>query len=275
MLLNEVKPAIILAAFGSAEVEAIGAIVHIKEVVVKHFPTADISVAFTSGLIRKIWAKRGVDEAFKQAHPHLPLWLYHLLSPLAAIVLAAEKGPCPIYVQSLHINNGEEFQDLSAAVTQLKAIDYLKPEKSPFKMLKLGPSAFGAGTFNELDEAACAVSPLFEKANSQGYTLVLLGHGSSVVSTTSYEDFEATIRRRYGPNIYVGLLEGPNGYEHTIKRLKDSGQRRVLLAPLMLVAGGHAKNDLAGPTESSWFRRLRSEGFVVSTHLEGLGSLDS
>ncbi|MDR1920571.1 MAG: sirohydrochlorin cobaltochelatase [Candidatus Adiutrix sp.] len=272
---EKARPAIILAAFGSSEPEALAAVFNVEKIVRERFPAAEVAVAFTSAVIRKIWRKRGFDANFRAAWPDLPAWLYDVVSPLTAAALAAEDGPRPIYMQSLHINNGEEFADLAAAAARLSEIDYVRPRKSPFKNLRLGLSAFGRGRPAELAAAAAALAPLAREAEGRAAALVLMGHGAIAVSNQVYVDFEATLRAVYGRPVYIGLAEGEPGFETLLARLKSDGPARVFLAPLMLVAGDHARNDMAGPAADSWVNRLKAAGLSVETRLAGLGSLDS
>lgn len=97
-----------------------------------------------------------------------------------------------------------------------------------------------------------------------------LGHGQQegrcdmVLSDFARElnDRDACVFRHRGRNAGDGPL---------LEQLKKSGAKTVWLAPFMLVAGDHAKNDLGGDEEDSWASMLRKEGFTVKTHLRGLG----
>lgn len=70
---------------------------------------------------------------------------------------------------------------------------------------------------------------------------------------------------------FFATVEGTRGVAPILEQLKKSGAKTVWLAPFMLVAGDHAKNDLGGDEEDSWASMLRKEGFTVKTHLRGLG----
>ena len=74
-----------------------------------------------------------------------------------------------------------------------------------------------------------------------------------------------------GVNAYVGTVEGYPTLDDVINKLKKSNIEKVKLMPLMIVAGDHANNDMAGDEEDSWKSVLKKEGFVVETYLHGLG----
>ena len=75
-------------------------------------------------------------------------------------------------------------------------------------------------------------------------------------------------------NTYVGTVEGFPGLDYVIRRMKIRGIRKVHLMPLMIVAGDHARNDLAGAEEDSWNSLLQAEGFETDIVLKGMGEID-
>jgi sirohydrochlorin cobaltochelatase len=77
--------------------------------------------------------------------------------------------------------------------------------------------------------------------------------------------------QRKHPNFLVGTVEGTPSLEDVIAQLKGKGLKRALLAPLMLVAGDHAHNDMAGDDDESWINVLSKEGIRGEAHLKGLG----
>ena len=76
-------------------------------------------------------------------------------------------------------------------------------------------------------------------------------------------------------NTYVGTVEGFPSLDYVIRRLKMRNIRKVFLMPLMVVAGDHARNDLAGAEEDSWDSILQAEGFETEVILKGLGEIDA
>lgn len=270
---NQRPPAIVLAAFGTTAPEALPGIRHVEERVRDAFPDSDVHLAFTSAVVRDKWRDRGREAGFRETHPGLEA-LYDLKSPLTTLALIQEAGPRPIFVQSLHITNGSEFEDLRNLVNQLSGLATHRGAKKPFPHLVLGESALGRGAPADLDRAARALEPLVREARKIDAALVLMGHGNEHLAIQSYCDLASVLRERYGP-VFLGLVEGEPGYERVAADARQARAWKLLLAPFMLVAGDHALNDLAGQDEDSWASRFRAEGFAVGARLQGLGELDA
>lgn len=268
------KPAIVLAAFGTSEVDALESILNVEKRVRAAFPDYDVHLAFTSNIIRSIWHHRAKETKF-QSENQIPAEIYAITNPLTALALIQEAGPRPILVQSLHVTNGSEFNHLKSIVTQLGGIDALQESKKPFPFLALGESVLGDGGQAELDRAAKALEPLVSLAKADGSALVLMGHGNEHLDVQSYRDFAVAMNKMYGHPVFLGLVEGSPGFDDVVADLKKAKATKVLLAPFMLVAGDHAKNDMAGDEEDSWVNLLKAEGIEVKTHVRGLGAIDA
>jgi len=267
------KTAIVLAAFGTTDVEALEAILNVEKKVKAAFPDHDVHLAFTSNIIRGIWHDRADDAAFK-AENKVPEELYVIGNPLTVLAQIQEAGSRDILVQSLHITNGSEFGDLKNIVTQLAGIDALQESKKPFPYLVLGDSALSSGSAAELDRAAKALAGLVEEAKRDGSALVLMGHGNEHLDVKSYRDFAAAMNKMYGHPIFLGLVEGDPGFDQVMGDLKKANVKKVFMAPFMLVAGDHAKNDMAGEEDDSWAKQFQAAGITVRTSLKGLGTID-
>ncbi|UQZ90390.1 sirohydrochlorin cobaltochelatase [Deltaproteobacteria bacterium Smac51] len=269
------SPAIVLAAFGTSDPEALTALINIKQRVALSFPNIEVRLAFTSGFIRRIWRKRSGDCEFQAAHPGLDDF-YGVLNPLSTLAALQENGPCPVLVQSLHVAEGSEYLDLKSLVEQLAGIRTQQPSMRPFPLIALGEPALGDGSANYISRAAEALGPLAFDAVNEGGALVLMGHGNEHMKMTVYGDLERELRRLHGPHVHIGLVEGEPGPDRVLEAVvKGGGVRRVVLAPLMVVAGEHAKKDMAAEGTESWAGKFKSRGFEVSVRLTGLGSLDS
>jgi sirohydrochlorin cobaltochelatase len=261
-------PVIVLAAFGASDPAALSAVFHIKDRVAAAWPGAEIRLAFTSRVLRNLWRRRAGQAAFRAENQGLPEELYEIRSPLALLAEIQETAPRPILVQSLHVAEGEEYADLRHMVETLAGLKTIRPSQRPFPGLVLAPPALGDGGPGFLEPAARALQPLAALARQSGAALVLMGHGSRRLALGAYGGLEKHMRRDYPPT-YVGLVEG--GPEDILAALAEP--RPVLLAPLLTVAGEHARKDLAGPEAGSWAGRFRAAGHEVEVHLEGLGSL--
>ena len=101
--------------------------------------------------------------------------------------------------------------------------------------------------------------------------LMFMGHGSSHYANTVYAALDYAFKHQGHPHVYVGTVEAYPDLDTVMEDLKREHIRRVTLAPLMLVAGDHARNDLAGDGPDSWKSILESHGFETSCVLKGLG----
>ncbi len=253
---------IILAAFGTSAPPAVHAILAVRRRAEAAFPDDEIILAFTSPTIRKIWHARGGDGAFKSAHPDIPEELYTVPDVPAALA-AARSGT--ILLQSLHITDGEEFTNLQ------------KLAQSAGARIAVGAPALGTGDGDEkcLRRAAEALRPLADRAGAANAALVLAAHGNERLNQSVFKKFEHTLRARFDtPHIHIGTVEAPPKAADVIvaaQALPDA-PRNILLAPLMLVAGDHALNDMAGNGADSWLRLFQNAGFAVQCRLEGLGA---
>lgn len=268
------RPAIVLAAFGTTEVAALPAILNVERKVKAAFPGHDVHLAFTSNIIRQKWRQRAADARFREDNPQIPAEVYEIGNPLTALARIQEDGGRDVFVQSLHTTNGTEYGDLKALVESLARIKTFQESKRPFPYLVLGESVLGEGGKEDLNRAAKALAPLVAEAQRMGGALVLMGHGNEEKDVQSYRQFNKALNAMYGTPIFIGLVEGQPKLEAVLAELRKTPVKNVLLAPMMLVAGDHAHNDMAGPGADSWLGALTAAGYKVTPRLEGLGQSD-
>ncbi|MDR3204031.1 MAG: sirohydrochlorin cobaltochelatase [Deltaproteobacteria bacterium] len=275
----DTQPAIVLAAFGTTEVGALKSILNIRDKVKSAFPTYEVRLAFTSNIIRSIWHKRAKDDEFKKQNPNVPADIYEVKNALSVLADLQEDGARLILVQSLHITDGEEYKDLDNLVKALASYQTVKPILKPFPWIGVGEPGLGLndGDPKEIEKAVKALSQLAHKAKSSQAALVLMGHGNEHLTQQVFSRLEQALQKAYGPDIYVGTVEAAPGAPEILEKIKKSAKapKKALLAPLMIVAGDHALNDMAGDEPDSWASTLKNGGLEVETFLEGLGSNDS
>ncbi len=275
-----VKKAIVLAGFGTSYPSALVAITNIRNQVRKAFPETEVKMAFTSNIIRKIWHKRQNDQKFLAENPDIPQDILYVKGPLATIADLQDEGYNVIIVQPTHIYAGEEFADLNSYITQLAAIKTIKAKFSPFHKLVIGRPLLGKygieyDYHKDLIPAAKALAADVAQADKNGATLVYMGHGNEYYSTGIYAEFQQTLQKMYPKtNILVGTVEGYPALDNVVATLLHTKTKKVMLKPLMIVAGDHANNDMAGDDDDSWKMVLKSKGIKVITVTKGLGEND-
>ncbi|MDR1577645.1 MAG: sirohydrochlorin cobaltochelatase [Deltaproteobacteria bacterium] len=275
----EGQPAIVLAAFGTTEVAALDSFTNILSKVEKAFPTYEVRLAFTSNIIRNIWRKRAEDKVFKKDNPKIDARFYEIGNVFSELAKIQERGADLVLVQSLHITDGEEYEDVKNLVEALKAIKTFQPSLAPLPWIGVGAPALGVGDgpAAEIEAATKALGALANEAKSQGAALILMGHGNEHLTQKVFGKLLKSLRAAYYPQIYLGTVEASPKIEDVVAELakEKSKPKKVVLAPLMIVAGDHARNDMAGEEADSWASQLKAAGYEVDSRLKGLGLNDA
>ena len=275
-VLKKSKPAIVVASFGTAYPKALRSLLNIRNGIQKAFPNAIVKMAFTSNIIRTIWHKRQHDPKWTK-RKDIPKDIFYVKSPLAAIADLQDEGYATIIVQPTHFYAGEEFMDLCSYVNGLNSIKTIKKKYMPFDKLVIGRPLTGKwgvehNYHEDMKATARALKRDVELARRKHAALVYMGHGNEYLSTGIYAQLQEIMRRMYPhTKIFIGTVEGYPSLDDVVRALVHSKVKRVVLKPLMMVAGDHANNDMAGPDKDSWMSVIRSEGIKVYPIIEGLG----
>jgi len=254
------RPAIVLAAYGSAYPGALATYDQIKAAYERAFPGSPVRLAFTSQAMRlRLVEKEGRG----------------IPSPLAALAKLQDQGRRDVIVQSLHIIPGAEFHQLASLVRGQKSV----PGKFGFEHLEMGLPLLSS--LEDCQKVSLLLPPTWERITVNGRprknprdpekeAVALVGHGTGHPADSLYSLLAQVLEKDHR-NVFLGTLEGFPGIEELILRLKGSGTRKVRLQPFLLVAGGHAVEDIAGNGPESWKSILEREGFDVEAGLRGLG----
>ncbi|ABX41762.1 sirohydrochlorin cobaltochelatase [Lachnoclostridium phytofermentans] len=164
-----------------------------------------------------------------------------------------------VIVQPTHILNGIENDIM---------IHDVNLYKEDFNVI-----LFGAPLLNVTEDYKKVIKAFVKKipALSQNEAIVCMGHGSEHYTNASYAALDYMFKSQGYDNIYVATVEAYPSLEDIIEKLRENKYRKIILIPFMIVAGDHAKNDMAGDEDDSWKVILESEGFEVTCVLEGLG----
>ncbi len=241
------RPVILVVSFGTSHEDTrektIGAIERLLE---KEFPACEVRRAFTSKIIMKILKKRdgiSVD------------------SVTEALERMEAEGVREVVVQPTHVMEGIEYELICKDVEEFSG---------RFESLKMGRSLLVSD--EDIRELVRAIDEDTAGYADEDTARVFMGHGTdhsenSVYARMQEEIYEAGIR-----DMFVATVEAEPGLDDVLKAVKSSGAKKVLLSPLMIVAGDHAKNDMAGEDGDSWKSVFEREGFEVTCRIEGLGS---
>ena len=181
-----------------------------------------------------------------------------------ALARAKANGVKNLLVQPTHLMNGYEYGDL---VKELEAC------AGDFETVKIGAPLL---TTDE-DFAAVAQAMVDAAAGyDDGKTAVCyMGHGSEAAANGIYARMQQHLTGSGHDNFFVGTVEAEPTAEDLVKLVKAGGYERVVLRPMMIVAGDHANNDMAGDGEDSWKSVFTAAGFQVACEVNGLGELEA
>ena len=102
-----------------------------------------------------------------------------------------------------------------------------------------------------------------------------MGHGTEAAANKVYERMQQQLTDSGRDNYFIGTVEAVPTVEKVLSLVKAGNYKRVLLRPMMIVAGDHANNDMAGEEEGSWKRIFESAGYEVVCQVHGLGELEA
>ena len=178
-----------------------------------------------------------------------------------ALDRAVANGVKTLVVQPTHLMNGLEYNDLK------KELDKYKDK---FDKIALGKPLL---TSDEDFKQVIAAITNDTKEYLDGETAIcFMGHGTEADSNKVYATLQEKLKAAGYNDYFVGTVEATPTVDDLIAQVKESGKyKRVILQPLMVVAGDHANNDMAGDGEDSWATKFKAAGFEVKPVLKGLG----
>lgn len=199
-----------------------------------------------------------------------------------ALERAVANGVKNLVVQPTHLMHGAEYDEMCAAIDeyrdQFESVSIAEP--------LLGEVGSDASVINADKEvvaraitaAAVAASGFdsLEAAKEAGAAFVFLGHGTAHVARVSYSQMSTQMQQLGYENVFIGTVEGEpeeTSCESVIEAVKAAGYTNVILRPLMVVAGDHANNDMAGSDDDSWKPMFEDAGFTVDCQIAGLGGI--
>ena len=244
--ITEKRPVILAVSFGtsfgSTRSVTIGAI---ESTLAESFPDWEVRRAFTSNMIRKKLKER--DGILTDSVPE-------------ALEKLAAEGVRTVVIQPTHMLEGDEYDKKIVA----PAAEF----EGRFESLKIGHALLTEDA--DYEQLAKIV---IERCPDPSCTYVYMGHGTEHSANAAYRKLQACIEKAGAGNIFIGTVEAEPTVEDMLAAAQKAGNKKVVLTPLMIVAGDHATNDMAGDDEDSWKNLFKKAGYEVTCRIEGLGSV--
>ena len=203
-----------------------------------------------------------------------------------ALDRAVANGVKNLVVQPTHLMHGAEYDEMTEAIDGYKD----KFESVAIAEPMLGEVGDDATVINDdkkavaqaITDEACKIAGYdsMEAAAEDGTAFVFMGHGTSHTANVTYDQMQTQMEDLGFTNAFIGTVEGePEDTEcqAVIAKVKDAGFKKVVLRPLMVVAGDHANNDMAGDDEDSWKSQFEASGAFdsIDCQIEGLGRIEA
>ena len=199
-----------------------------------------------------------------------------------ALERAVANGVKNLVVQPTHLMHGAEYDEMCAAIDKVR--DKFESVEIAEPMLgEVGSDTTVINADKEAVAKAVVAAALEESgyestaaAKDAGVAYVLMGHGTAHVAKVTYSQMATQMAKLGYENVFVGTVEGEpeeTSCEAVIEAVKNAGYTTVVLRPLMVVAGDHANNDMAGADEDSWKTMFEAAGFTVNCQISGLGRI--
>lgn len=213
----------------------------------ENYPVYRLYRAWTSDIIRKKLEKR--DQI-------------HIDSVQEAFAHMKADGIRKVIVQPTHVMN---------AIENDKMCEQIQKAKADFEEIRTGDALF----VTEEDKIELVqILGEYWKQIPEDELLIFMGHGTSHESNAVYEQLDEALKAAGHKNMYVGTVESLPTLQMIMDKIQGIQVKKVHLAPFMIVAGDHAKNDMAGEEEDSWGSHLKTAGYDVECHIIGLGELE-
>ncbi len=243
---TQTKPVLLVVSFGTSYNETRAKTIDAVEAELqKAYPDYQVRRAFTSQIIIDILKERE------------NLTIDNVTEAMERLVADGVKD---VVVQPTHIMTGFEYDDMVKEVSAFA---------DKFDSLKIStPVLTEDADYDAVVEALVAQNSGYEADDT---VLVFMGHGTEHEANATYTKLQEKLNAAGHENYIIGTVEATPSLDDVAAAVKASGAKKVVLMPLMIVAGDHANNDMAGDEEDSWKSVLTAQGYEVECVLQGLG----
>ncbi len=231
-------------SYNASRWQTIGAI---EKALAKAFPDYSVRRGFTSQIIIDHVAKRDGER---------------IDNITEALDRAVANGVKHLAVQPTHLMPGFEYNDI---------VNEIASYADAFESISMGePLLTSDADFAAVAEAIVATAAEYDDGET---AICFMGHGTEAESNGVYAKLQELLTENGRKNYFIGTVEATPSLEDLVEAVGQGDYKRVVLQPLMVVAGDHAHNDMAGEDKDSWKSVFEAEGYEVLCILEGLGSL--
>lgn len=244
-LSTKTKKAILAVSFGTSHNDT-------REVTIDAIER-DMQNAFPDYKLYRAWTSKMIIKKLKKRDN------VHINNVKEAMEQMLADGITDVVVQPTHVINGIEN-------------DLMKEDVLSFRE-NFHSISFGDPLLTSEQDSLTVIQAVAEEFSDlkQEEVLVLMGHGTTHYANSIYAALDYTFKDKGHPNIFLGTVEAYPSMETLMKMVKAYNPSKVVLAPFMIVAGDHAKNDMAGDDPDSWYSQFVAAGFRVETAVKGLG----
>lgn len=243
---TETKPVLLAVSFGSSYNETRDVTIGAVEAALQAaYPEYEVRRAFTSQIVIDILEEREKME---------------IDNVIEAMDRLVADGVKEVVVQPTHVMPGFEYDDVMAEIA-----DYA----DKFDSMKVGDPLLASD-----DDYDALVASLLEETaeyNAEGTAIVFMGHGTHHEANETYSRLQKRLNAAGAANYFIGTVEAEPSLDTVLAAVQETEATKVVLLPLMIVAGDHANNDMAGDEEDSWKTAFANAGYEVECVLKGLG----
>ena len=246
---TETKKAILAVSFGTSHSDTRAVTIDAIE--------QDFQNAFPDYSLYRAWTSKMIIKKLKSRDN------IHVNTVKEAMEQMRADGITDVLVQPTHVINGIEN-------------DLMKEDALSYREF-FHSISFGNPLLTDTSDLFYVIDALTKElpALSEQEALVFMGHGSTHYANMLYGALDYAFKQTGHPHVYVGTVEAYPDLDAVLSLMEGKGYRHVYLTPLMLVAGDHASNDLAGEDEDSWKSIFQSRGYEATCILKGLGEYES
>ena len=241
----ETKKAILAVSFGTSHNDT-------RKVTIDAIER-DMQEAFPDYMLYRAWTSKMIIKKLKNRDN------VHVFTVREAMEQMKKDGITDVLIQPTHVINGIEN-------------DLMKEDALAYRD-DFHSITFGDPLLTSAEDNLAVIQAIADEFSdlAQDQVLVLMGHGTTHYANSIYAALDYTFKDKGYKNIFLGTVEAYPSMESLMRMVKEYNPSKVVLAPFMIVAGDHAKNDMAGDDPESWYCQFKAAGFEVEPVVEGLG----